>query len=298
MNKTLSNRIRELRKMNGFTQLELANLLNVGQTTVANYEKGIRLPDAAMLNKIASLFGVTMDFLIGRTGTKETSSKEIMKEDAAYELAEETYKIYIEHFLRGETNKAVYLIVQLYEKGADLRTIYFDVLEKGLHQVGLLWEKGMIDVWQEHLISEITIDLMRMLKNQVDSDSGKEYTMITLSAGAELHSIGIRMLGDILELEGWNVLFLGVNVPVQSLIKAIESEKPDVVAISVTMQYHIESAKNTIAAIRHHLQKKAPLIIVGGKAFLDCQDVCELTGADYYGETAEDIKSMILNRIS
>ena len=66
------NRIRELRKKNGLSQTELANMLNVAQGTVSGYENGKYDPDSATLAKMAQIFGVTVGALIG---TEENEQK-------------------------------------------------------------------------------------------------------------------------------------------------------------------------------------------------------------------------------
>lgn len=62
---TFYSRIRELRNEKGWNQSELANFLNVNQRTVSNWENAIREPDFDMLIKIARLFGVSTDYLLG-----------------------------------------------------------------------------------------------------------------------------------------------------------------------------------------------------------------------------------------
>lgn len=72
-----------------------------------------------------------------------------------------------------------------------------------------------------------------------------------------------------------------------------KKEFHSVLALSVTMSYHIEAAKNTIAALRSYFDSKVPRIIVGGMAFLNCKDSCRETGADFYGLSLEDVVSAI-----
>ena len=62
----LSNQIKILRKSNNFTQSDLANHLNITQQAVAKWEKGVSEPDSSSLSKLADLFGVTTDYLLGR----------------------------------------------------------------------------------------------------------------------------------------------------------------------------------------------------------------------------------------
>ncbi len=62
----LRTRITELRKEKGLSQVGLAKELGVDCSTIAKYETGDRLPDVVMLCKLASFFGVSTDYLLGR----------------------------------------------------------------------------------------------------------------------------------------------------------------------------------------------------------------------------------------
>jgi MerR family transcriptional regulator, light-induced transcriptional regulator len=292
MKKGPSTQIKELRKKKGYTQKELAQLLGIGQTTVANYEQGTRIPDAEKLQRMADLFEVTLDYLVGREENESSAPSKTKRSIKSEESTDLIYKVYIEYLLNGHREAARVLISSLYEEGINIEVIYFNILEKALKEVGTLWETGVIDVWKEHFISETTLDIMREIKIKEKKGKCKAHSFLALTAGPELHNIGLKMLTDMLEIEGWHVTYLGSNVPVQSLINAIEAEKPDVLAISVTIPHHIEASKNMITAIRNYFSRKSPKIIIGGSAFLTPGNVCEETGADYYGNKVEDIKKI------
>lgn len=61
----------ELRKEKEIGQKELAVFLNVSVGTVSNYENDVHSPDLATLCKIADFFGVTTDYLLGRTSYRK-----------------------------------------------------------------------------------------------------------------------------------------------------------------------------------------------------------------------------------
>lgn len=63
---TIGSRIHKLRKKSGLTQQQVANRLNVVRTSISNWESGTRTPDAESLSKLADLFGVTTDYLLGK----------------------------------------------------------------------------------------------------------------------------------------------------------------------------------------------------------------------------------------
>lgn len=64
---TLGERLAALRKDKGLSQAELAKLLNMGQSTIAMYEKNRRTPDPATLKRLADFFNVSVDYILGRT---------------------------------------------------------------------------------------------------------------------------------------------------------------------------------------------------------------------------------------
>lgn len=59
------NVFKELRKEKGLTQVQLANLLNLDQTTISKWELNKALPDVNTLCKLSSLFDVSTDYLLG-----------------------------------------------------------------------------------------------------------------------------------------------------------------------------------------------------------------------------------------
>lgn len=63
------NRLKELRQRCGLSMKEAAEKIGIPYTTYVNYEKSLREPNSEMLLKLAAFFGVTIDYLLGRTDT-------------------------------------------------------------------------------------------------------------------------------------------------------------------------------------------------------------------------------------
>lgn len=59
------NRIKELRKKKGLTQIQLANIMHVSQGTISAYEAGTVQIDQETLKALADYFGVSIDYLLG-----------------------------------------------------------------------------------------------------------------------------------------------------------------------------------------------------------------------------------------
>ena len=61
------NRIRELRVSRGMNQEELAALVQVSRPAIGHYERGERFPDFDTIDQLCTIFGVTADYLLGRS---------------------------------------------------------------------------------------------------------------------------------------------------------------------------------------------------------------------------------------
>ena len=72
-----SEKLKELRRRDGITQLQAAKHLGVSLGAVGNWESGKRTPDAEMLVHIADTFGVTVDYLLGRADDAGTAPTEV-----------------------------------------------------------------------------------------------------------------------------------------------------------------------------------------------------------------------------
>lgn len=66
---TFGNRLKELRKAKGLTQIEISKDINFSQSAITAYENGKREPNFEVLQKLAAYFNVSTDYLLGKTDT-------------------------------------------------------------------------------------------------------------------------------------------------------------------------------------------------------------------------------------
>jgi methanogenic corrinoid protein MtbC1 len=75
-------------------------------------------------------------------------------------------------------------------------------------------------------------------------------TMVATCIGGELHELGIRMVADFLEMEGWDTYYLGANTPARAIVQTVQQRRADVLAISGTMPFHVSQIAALVAQIR------------------------------------------------
>lgn len=288
--RTFGECLRQLRKENKLTQKDLAEKLGLAQTTIANYEKDIRFPDQNILNKIADIFKVSIDYLLGRTEMPYTIGQNIVRKEnnkIDYEkFLKDLNKKYIDSLLKAQKDVAMNLILDALKKNIDIKDIYIEVFQKSLIEIGELWEKNQIDVADEHYFSLSTQLIMAQIYPYISNSSKKDCKVISVSAGGEMHNLGLRIVTDFLKMDGWDNYFLGSYTPTKSIIKTIKKYDIDLLAISVTMPHNIDSAKNIIETIRLTSDCKNIKILVGGNAINQDIDIWKKIGADGYSKDA------------
>ena len=68
-------RLKELRKANGYTIEQFADMVGISKSTLGYYENDKRMPDIEILARIADTLNVNADYLIGRTNTTAQKGK-------------------------------------------------------------------------------------------------------------------------------------------------------------------------------------------------------------------------------
>ncbi|MBD3188793.1 cobalamin-binding protein [Candidatus Bathyarchaeota archaeon] len=194
-------------------------------------------------------------------------------------------KSYLELVLGGFRKAAIQLIMDAVEGGIPIKDVLLEVLQPVQHEIGRLWQVNEISVAKEHYCTAIAQQVIAMLYPRMFDVPSNGLKMIGASVDAELHEMGIRMVTDFFEMEGWETTYLGARTPVQSIIAMVEEEKPDVVALSATMMDHVTTIKRTIAGIREVVGRDTK-VIVGGYPFNVVPGLWQELDADGYSNSA------------
>ena len=85
----LSKRLRTLREEHGYLQKFVADKLDIKSNTLSGYENGTRSPDPLMLSRLADLYNVSLDYLLGRSDYKNVAEDYEIQTIAAHHDGDE-----------------------------------------------------------------------------------------------------------------------------------------------------------------------------------------------------------------
>lgn len=206
---------------------------------------------------------------------------------------------YLRALLRGSRIDASLVITNAIDGGATLRDVYRHVFEPVQQEIGRLWQLNQINVAQEHFCTAATQHIMTQLYSRIFAGAGtkKELRVVAMCVGRELHEVGLRIITDLLELDGWQTWYLGANVPPASAVQLCVDQRADFLLVSATLPPHIAEVGELVRAFHARPELERAKVIVGGRAFRMARDVWRTIGADGFAANADDCLAL-LNRLA
>ena len=232
-----------------------------------------------------------VDYVKSAIGSLTLASENSSFLDPAQPLADLAHQ-YLSALLRYDRHSASTLILGAVENKVSIREIYCRVFEPCQYEIGRLWQSNVVGVAQEHYCTASTQLIMSQLYPYIfRSNRTFRGTIVAACVSGELHEIGARMLCDLLEMEGWNTIYLGANVPAGGIVDVLRDNRSAILAVSASMTFHIPAVREVIAAVR--MASPVTRILVGGYAFKIAPNLWRDVGADYCTKDATDAISLI-----
>ena len=166
--------------------------------------------------------------------------------------------------------------------GISAATLYLDVIDPAMREVGRLWEVAQISVAQEHLATQITQSVIATLGLQLRAEAsvGDGRLAVVACSPGERHALGGQMVADFLESQGWTTLSLGPDTPSTELVAFARGQRAELVALSTALPRNLLSVTRTCGLL--HQLDPAPWIVVGGQAYAGDAEQALAVGADAF----------------
>jgi methylmalonyl-CoA mutase cobalamin-binding domain/chain len=195
---------------------------------------------------------------------------------------------YIDTLLRGERHTASILILDAVKNGTAIQDIYLQVFQQSQYEIGRLWMTNKISVAQEHFCSAATQFIMSQLYPYIFTTKRAGRRLVAACVGGELHEIGMRMVADFFEMEGWDTYYMGANTPTPTIVQVLKERQVDVLGISAAMTFHRSIVAELIDQVRQSEVGQQVKILVGGQLFRTKNDEWQRLGADGYAQDAQE----------
>lgn len=149
-----------------------------------------------------------------------------------------------------------------------------DIMDRSVRalmvHVGEQWELGQIDIGQEHLYTQLIVDALHSLRKLREPAYGLNATMRRAIVGCsegEQHQIGALCTRIVLEHLGWQVFYLGANVPLEAYAKAQKKYNAQMVCVSFVPPRKRADALRCVRVLSELYEASQPYhLVLGGSA--------------------------------
>jgi methylmalonyl-CoA mutase cobalamin-binding domain/chain len=193
---------------------------------------------------------------------------------------------YLDALLNADRRTAGQMVLDAVDRGTSVRDIYLHIFQRSQYEIGRLWQCNQISVAQEHLCTAATQFIMSQLYPLIFSTERKNLRVVAACIGGDLHEIGIRMVADFFDMDGWDSFYLGADVPSDSILQTVIDRQAHVLAVSTTLLTHISAVTDLITSARSNPACGDLIILVGGHPFNVAPDLWREVGADGYAADA------------
>jgi methanogenic corrinoid protein MtbC1 len=186
----------------------------------------------------------------------------------------------------ADERAATDVVLAAVESGLDAETVLLDVVAAVQTRVGTEWAANRLSVAQEHAATAINDRVVAALDRHPAVAAARppaDRGHVTVACiDGEWHALPARILAQVLALRGWQVDYLGAQVPTPHLIAHLHRTAPDAVALSASLGTRLPAAHTAITAC----QATGTPVLTGGAAFGPDGRYAARLGADVWAPDA------------
>ncbi|MBU2600967.1 MAG: cobalamin-dependent protein [Actinobacteria bacterium] len=179
---------------------------------------------------------------------------------------------------------ALRIVEEMLDRGEDPQSV-LDLGQEAMQIVGDKFEEGSFFLPELMMSGEMLKMVAAIIKPRLAeqaTEKAKIGTVVLGTVRGDIHDIGKDIVGFVLDMNGFKVVDLGINVAEEAFVEAVKEHQPQVLALSGFLSLAFDSMKSTVDQVR--AAGFDPKVIIGGGQIDDT--VRAYTSADAYGGDA------------
>ncbi|RJE48948.1 MULTISPECIES: cobalamin-dependent protein [unclassified Dehalobacter] len=183
-------------------------------------------------------------------------------------------------------NKAIDEVLSKDNNAAEVQEVV-KACQQGMTLVGERYDSGEYFIGDLVFAGEMLQSVMDKLKPALSAGSSAKGGKIVLATVfGDLHDIGKNIFRSMVEAANFEVIDLGINVPVNQIVDKVKEVNPDIVGLSGVLTLALDSMKETVDALTEAGFRNSVKVIIGGVPVNE--NVCKSIGADAFSTNAAE----------
>jgi methylmalonyl-CoA mutase cobalamin-binding subunit len=143
--------------------------------------------------------------------------------------------------------------------------------------IGNLFHDGSLRIMHEHMASAVVRSFLWSLKGSVEQSAYAPILIVATPVG-QWHEIGALIVASTASAEGWDITYLGANLPTQEIAAAVQQQSAKVVALSLVYPADDPRIRQELVTLRRYVGQDIE-ILIGGSGSVGYKDVLQDIGA-------------------
>ncbi len=188
--------------------------------------------------------------------------------------------LYLQALRLGSGRQADRALQTALDQRLPVESLYLDIFQPSAYEIGRLWQRNEFSVGQEHLATAIIERQMGDLHPLFRPAQARPKTVVMGCVADERHRLGIRMVADFFELDGWTVHDLGADVPTATFAAMVRELHADLVGLSAQMVFHVPTIAELVSELDRIGLSGLP-VMVGGLPFVQQPELYQALGVRF-----------------
>ncbi len=219
--------------------------------------------------------------------TMETVVSEPILPHITGEQVDELREAWIEACLAFDEYQAQHLLARAFALFS-IETVCYQVLQQGLTDIGKGWYEGTVSVQQEHFASALALRQLEALLVAMPAPT-RNGRILVACPPTELHTFAPLIISLMLRRQGWDVVYLGANVPLDRLEASVAQIKPLLVLLAAQT---LTSAAHMLPLAQKLVDLDVPLAF-GGAVFNQIEQIARSIPGHFLGKTLADVPQTV-----
>jgi methanogenic corrinoid protein MtbC1 len=194
---------------------------------------------------------------------------------------------YLKAVIGGLGRQADAVLTRAFDQKLTVNEVYLDIFQPTGYKIGELWQTNQVSVAQEHLVTAIIERQMGDLHSLFRPKAAREKVLVIGAVDKENHRVGVRMVADFFEQDGWTVYYLGAAVPTRTFLSMAREMRADLVGLSSEMVFNLPAIIDFVRQAESFGLGGVP-IMVGGMPFIQQPELYTKMGVHFSGVDARE----------
>ena len=224
-----------------------------------------------------------------KTNTEQTKEQQTMQDETIHvqtsQQEDEELKPLFDAIVAGKLEPAVEVTKKAIEKGVAPQVIINNYMIKAMGEIGQRFQDGKAFVPQLLMAGRAMKGALELLKPLLQGNASTTIGRVVIgTVKGDLHDIGKNLVASMLEGCGFEVINIGIDVPAEKFVQAVEDNHADILCMSALLTTTMTYMKDVIDAVKAAGIRDKVKIMVGGAPV--SQAFADEIGADGYSDNA------------